>query len=181
MSWAAGTVYLKWARLDGDPTAVTAWQLIIGFVIVLACLPIVEGSLHLDAHAGPLIWRSCFQGVVGSGISYFLWFDIVRRLPASTASLGILSVPVVGVIASVVMLGERPTMADIARLRADVCGLRLRAAAAAGRAAQAHGAKAAGRDIMLRPATMPARSEEKHRWQVNARRSSPQPTTGTNC
>ena len=61
---------------------------------------------------GPLL-ALLFSGVIGAGISYFLWFDIVRRLPATTASLGVLSSPVVGVIASVLMLGERPTLADI--------------------------------------------------------------------
>jgi drug/metabolite transporter (DMT)-like permease len=30
-----------------------------------------------------------------------------------TASLGVLSVPVIGIVASVLVLGERPTMADI--------------------------------------------------------------------
>jgi drug/metabolite transporter (DMT)-like permease len=112
ISWAAGTVYLKWAQLDGDPLAVTAWQLIIGLVAVLACLPLVEDLPHFHIHAGPLA-ALIFSGVVGSGISYFLWFDIVRRLPASTASLGVLSVPVVGIVASVVMLGEHPTASDI--------------------------------------------------------------------
>ena len=53
------------------------------------------------------------SGLVGSGIAYLLWFDIVRRLPATTASLGALSVPVVGVAASAVMLGERPTTNDL--------------------------------------------------------------------
>ena len=54
-----------------------------------------------------------FVGVVGNGIAYGLWFAIVRRLSAVTASLGVLSVPVIGVIASVVILGERPTVTDI--------------------------------------------------------------------
>ncbi len=49
----------------------------------------------------------------GSGIAYGLWFDIVRRLPAVTASLGVLSVPVIGIIASVAILGEVPSAADI--------------------------------------------------------------------
>jgi drug/metabolite transporter (DMT)-like permease len=112
VSWAAGTVYLKWARIDGDPVSVTLWQLVIGLVAIAAVLPMVEGSLHLRAGLGPLL-ALIFSGVVGTGISYFLWFDIVRRLPASTAALGVLSSPVVGVVASVLMLGERPTMTDI--------------------------------------------------------------------
>ena len=54
-----------------------------------------------------------FAGLIGSGIAYFLWFEIVRRLPAMTASLGVLSAPVVGVVGAVVLLGERPTLPDI--------------------------------------------------------------------
>jgi drug/metabolite transporter (DMT)-like permease len=113
VSWAAGTVYLKWARIDGDPMASAIWQLLIGFVIIGALLPVVEGGLHLSQAHMQAVLALIFSGVIGSGISYFLWFDIVRRLPAATASLGILSSPVIGVIASVLMLGERPTLADI--------------------------------------------------------------------
>jgi drug/metabolite transporter (DMT)-like permease len=53
-----------------------------------------------------------FSGVVGSGVAYPLWFEIVRRLAAITASLAVLSVPVVGIVASILVLGERPTLAD---------------------------------------------------------------------
>ena len=36
----------------------------------------------------------------------------MRRLPASTAALGILSSPVIGVITAMIVLGERPTWYD---------------------------------------------------------------------
>jgi drug/metabolite transporter (DMT)-like permease len=113
VSWAAGTVYLKWAKLDGDPMAITIWQLIVGFIVIVAGLPLVEGSLHLwPEHVKPIL-ALIFSGFAGTGISYFLWFDIVRRLPASTASLAILSVPVVGIVSSMLLLGEEPTLTDI--------------------------------------------------------------------
>jgi drug/metabolite transporter (DMT)-like permease len=113
VSWAAGTVYLKWARIDADPMAVTFWQIVVAFVAITACLPVFEGSLHLWPVQPKTMAALVFSGLVGSGIAYFLWFDIVRRLPAMTASLGVLSVPAVGIVASVVMLGERPTVSDI--------------------------------------------------------------------
>jgi drug/metabolite transporter (DMT)-like permease len=47
VSWAAGTVYLKWARIDADPVVVAAWQLVTGFVVVVIALAFVEGGLHL--------------------------------------------------------------------------------------------------------------------------------------
>jgi drug/metabolite transporter (DMT)-like permease len=42
-----------------------------------------------------------------------MWFAIVRRLPAATASLGALGIPVVGVLSTVLIVGERPTATDI--------------------------------------------------------------------
>jgi drug/metabolite transporter (DMT)-like permease len=113
VSWAAGTVYLKWARIDADPLAISAWQLVVAFVITIAGLLIFEGSLHLWPIHPPAFWALIFSGLVGSAFAYLLWFEIVRRLPAMTASLGVLSVPVVGIIASMLMLGERPTSSDI--------------------------------------------------------------------
>jgi drug/metabolite transporter (DMT)-like permease len=113
MSWAAGTVYLKWARIDADPMAVTFWQLVVAFVAISACQPVFEDSLHLWPVQPKTMAALVFSGLVGSGLAYFLWFDIVRRLSATTASLGALSVPAVGIVASVVMLGERPTVPDI--------------------------------------------------------------------
>jgi drug/metabolite transporter (DMT)-like permease len=113
VSWAAGTIYLKWAHIEADPIAVTFWQLLIGFILVGICQPIVEGPLHLWPMHPAAIAGLLFAGFVGSGIAYFLWFDIVRRLPAVTASLGVLGSPAIGVIGAVVLLGERPTLPDI--------------------------------------------------------------------
>jgi drug/metabolite transporter (DMT)-like permease len=111
MSWAAGTVYLKWAKLDGDPMAITIWQLVFGIVVIAVCVPLFEGGLHLSAGAWSL-FGLIYSGIIGSGLCYFLWFGIVRRLPASTAALGILSSPVIGVITAMIVLGERPTLYD---------------------------------------------------------------------
>jgi drug/metabolite transporter (DMT)-like permease len=113
VSWGAGTVYMKWAKIGGDPVAGTAWQLIVAFIVIAACLPVFEGPLHIwPVHWWPL-FGLLFTGLIGSGLAYFLWFEIVRRVPAMTASLGVLSVPVVGVVSSVIILGDRPTLADI--------------------------------------------------------------------
>jgi drug/metabolite transporter (DMT)-like permease len=114
VSWAAGTIYLKWAHIEADPMAVTFWQLLVGFLAVALCAPVFEGTPHLWPLRVETILAVVFSGLVGSGIAYFLWFDIVRRVPAMTASLGVLSVPPVGVLGAVVLLGERPTLTDIA-------------------------------------------------------------------
>jgi drug/metabolite transporter (DMT)-like permease len=113
VSWAGGTIYQKWARMNGDPVIVAAWQVAVGFIVMGACVLIFEGRPHLWPASGAAIFGVVFTGVVGSGVAYVIWFEVVRRLPAMTASLGVLSVPVIGVLASVLILGERPTIADM--------------------------------------------------------------------
>lgn len=111
-SWAAGTVYLKWARIEADPVGVASWQITIAFFIMAAAMLIFEGGLHVEqAHAGALL-SVLYVGVGGSAIAYAMWFDIVGRVPALTATLGIVGIPVIGVISSVLILGERPTVSD---------------------------------------------------------------------
>jgi drug/metabolite transporter (DMT)-like permease len=112
VSWAAGTVYIKWADIKGDPIAVAAWQLTIGFAMIVVGLIAVEGHPHLATAHMPAWLGTAFTGIVGSGFAYYLWFKIIGRLPAMTASLGLLSVPVIGVIATALVLGEYPTLSD---------------------------------------------------------------------
>lgn len=127
VSWAAGTVYVKWARITGDPVANAAWQVLVAFIIVTVCLPFVEGSLHLSQARAPALAAAVFAGFVGSGLAYFLWFGVIGRVPAMTASLGVLSAPVIGVISTAALLGEIPTVPDIVGyvliFAASVCAL----------------------------------------------------------
>jgi drug/metabolite transporter (DMT)-like permease len=113
VSWAAGTVYVKWARMAGDPVANAAWQVVIAFGIVVALLPFFEGTLHLSQAHRPALAAAIFAGLVGSGLAYFLWFGIIGRVSAMTASLGVLSAPVIGVVSTALLLGEIPTPSDI--------------------------------------------------------------------
>ncbi len=113
LAWAAGTVYLKWAKIGADPLAIAVWQLVAALVMTVAGLVVVEGVPHLWPLHTPALLALIFSALVGSAIAYLLWFEIVRRLPATTASLGVLGAPVVGFIASVLVLGERPTVSDV--------------------------------------------------------------------
>jgi drug/metabolite transporter (DMT)-like permease len=112
VSWAAGTVYLKWARIQADPMGVATWQLIISFVVLVVITLTIEGPLDFRGAHGMALVGLLFTGIGGNGIAYGLWFEIVRRLPTMTASLGVLCVPVVGVVSSMLILGDRPSVTD---------------------------------------------------------------------
>ena len=111
--WAVGTVYLKWARVEVDPIASAVWQIVAGFVVIAICQPVFEPA--------PLVWplkpvsvlAVAFNGLIGVGLAYFVWFSAMERLPAGIASLGLLLVPVVGIASAAVMVGDRPTSADL--------------------------------------------------------------------
>lgn len=112
VSWAGGTVYLQWAHIRADPLVVACWQVIIAFFVLAACTLVFEGRFDLSrAHASGLI-ATLFVGLFSNGIAYALWFTIIGRLPAVTASLGVLGSPVIGVATSMIILGERPTVTD---------------------------------------------------------------------
>ena len=112
-AWAAGTVYLKWAKLHTATLISAAWQLLFGWLMLAAGMLTFDGLPQfspLPAHV--VVWIA-YNGLIGMGLAYFLWFVVVDRLPTTTASLGSLLVPVVGVIGSAVIMGERPGLADI--------------------------------------------------------------------
>lgn len=112
-AWTIATVYMKWAKIDVDPLVNAAWQLLFG------TLPLAIGMLIVDGY--PQVWpislraasAILFIGLFGVGLAHFLWWAIIGKLSTITASIGSLLVPVVGVIASAVVLGERPSITDI--------------------------------------------------------------------
>ena len=112
-SWGAGTAYVKWARLGIDPLALAFWQLVIAFVVIAAALLLFDGRLDLDRADARSLLATAISGIVGSGIACASWFAIVRRLSAAIVSLGALGIPVVGVLATVLMVRERPTATDL--------------------------------------------------------------------
>ena len=66
------------------------------------------------ADIGILPWLGLIYGTVaGTAIGYLIWFSVLERLPAGSAGLGMLLVPVFGVISSAILLDERPTPADL--------------------------------------------------------------------
>ena len=111
--WATGSVYLKWAKIRAPTLAIAAWQLLFGALILIAGMLIFEGVPHLWSLPPRIQMWIGYNGVLGMGLAYFLWFVVIVRLPAMSAALGSLLVPVVGVIGSAWLAGERPTTSDI--------------------------------------------------------------------
>jgi len=111
-SWAAGTIYLKWANIKAPTLASAAWQLLFGSLMLAAGMLAFEGLPPLWSLPPSIVAWIGYNGLIGMGFTYFLWFVVVARLPTATASLGTLLVPVMGVLGSAWLIGERPSPTD---------------------------------------------------------------------
>jgi drug/metabolite transporter (DMT)-like permease len=124
ITWAAGTVFVKAVRFEGDPLALTTWQFAIGAVVVATGMLLLESPrLELDR---PLILGAFIYNIIfPQAIAYALWFGLMTRVPASTAALGTLLVPICAVVASSLWLGERLSALDLSGFALILLGVAL--------------------------------------------------------
>ena len=113
--FALGTVLVKKLPLPLPPIPAAAWQ------IGLGCAPIVIIGLafetsHIEKVTTLGWWLLFYSTVIQFCIAYVSWFAALARLPASVAAIGTMAVPVIGVVASAVALGEPLGPVQIAAL-----------------------------------------------------------------
>lgn len=107
--WAAGTVATKHYhdKLGLDMLNFLAWQIAIG-VLPLTLLPwLVElpQTAWDPVYIVLLIWTAA----VSTALGFVLWAAILRHLPAGKASLNMFAIPVIALLSSMLLFGERLT------------------------------------------------------------------------
>jgi drug/metabolite transporter (DMT)-like permease len=122
IGFALGTVLAKKLPLPMSPIAAAAWQ------IGLGCFPVAIVGLaiettHLDKLSQTGWWLLIYSTVIQFCIAYVSWFAALSRLPASVAAIGTMAVPVIGVVASAVALGEPLGPTQIAALAFTLAGV----------------------------------------------------------
>ena len=113
LSWAAGTIYMKAVRIEGDLLAVTMWQIVVVVVVFGICFLIFRGPPVFEALQLRTWLGVAYSGFFGTALAYFIWYNIIGKVSTATASLGTLANPVIGVIGSMIILGERLTAPDV--------------------------------------------------------------------
>ena len=119
---ALGTVLTKHFPLAMPPLSLAAWQ------IGLGCLPIAIIGLAVEqpqlAALSSIGWASMiYLTLIQFCLCYVCWFAALERLPAATASIGTLLVPVVGVLAAAMMLHEPLGLREVAALAITLGGV----------------------------------------------------------
>ena len=121
--WAAGTVATKYyqRRYKLDMLSFLAWQMLVG-VLPLTPLPWLMGlaPARWDAeYVGLLAWTA----VVSTALGFMVWIEVLRHLPAGTASLNMFAIPVIALVASTIGFGEQLTGSEWAGIACIAVGL----------------------------------------------------------
>ncbi|MDI4233410.1 DMT family transporter [Bradyrhizobium sp. Arg237L] len=103
--FALGAVLAKKLPLKMEPIPAAAWQIGLGCLPVAVVGLLIETS-HLDRVTTLGWWLLVYSILIQFCIAYVSWFAALRRLPASIAAIGTMAVPVIGVVASAIALGE---------------------------------------------------------------------------
>jgi drug/metabolite transporter (DMT)-like permease len=110
--WAAGTVATKYfqRRYNLELLPFLGWQMFVG-VLPLTVLPFVlelPGSQWDATYVAFLGWTAAISTAFG----FLLWIEVLRHLSASTASLNMFAIPVIALVSSMLIFGERLTRSE---------------------------------------------------------------------
>jgi drug/metabolite transporter (DMT)-like permease len=121
--FALGNV-LNGKALPMPPLVVVAWQVGLGCLVMLVLGVALE---HPDYGAITALGIACFvyMTLVPMGLCYLTWFETLRRLPPTSASTGMLLVPVIGVVSAALILGEPLGWRELAAMALTLGGVTL--------------------------------------------------------
>ena len=105
MCWAANILYVRAHSWISSPFQLVFWQALLATVI-LSALALAFDGVPQVTWTPELTGAFLFGGICGTALAHWAIVTVNRSLPAVTTSLGLLATPVVGVAASVILLGE---------------------------------------------------------------------------
>ena len=93
------------------PLTVSAWNMVIGALILAPALP--SGLEQAAEASSDALFAAIYLGIVPSLIAYATWTIVLSRLPASRASNFMYCVPPVATLLGFLWLGEVPSLVGI--------------------------------------------------------------------
>lgn len=103
--WAVSIVYGRAHKWVTPPFSLLPWQMLVGGLVQLVLALVLEGIPHIEWTL-ELVLLIGFNCLIGNGVAYWLMNLVSRDLPAGMVSMGLLGVPVIGLLCASVFLGE---------------------------------------------------------------------------
>lgn len=105
---AAVIVHTRGHHWATGPTDALPWQMLVAATVLLVVASIREGLPEIDWSPG-FIAIVAYQALLATGFAAWAKQVVVLSLRATTVSLIMMAIPLVGMVASVIALGERVT------------------------------------------------------------------------
>jgi drug/metabolite transporter (DMT)-like permease len=108
-SWALAVLHARRHRWRLSPLDVLPWQMAVATVLLWILALLIEPRGYLD-FSRPNLWIALlYIGVFAGPAGTWAAVSVARALPPVTGSLGMLGTPLLGIAASVVLVGESVT------------------------------------------------------------------------
>lgn len=118
VSWAFGTVLLRRWKPPIPQNTMSGWMMLIGWIPIVVLVPFFDPHpwVTVSTMSGTA-WFAVLYNIFFAGtLAHWAWFTMARTLPVAVSSLSSLPVPVVGVLAGMLFLGERPGVGEFIAL-----------------------------------------------------------------
>jgi drug/metabolite transporter (DMT)-like permease len=115
VTWALGTVLLRMWKLPVPQNTLSGWMMLLGW-LPLAVLAPFFATGPLQAPSAGAVFAILYNIFLAGTIAHWAWFTLARTLPVVVSSMSSLPVPIVGVFAGMIVLGERPGWTEWAAL-----------------------------------------------------------------
>lgn len=121
ISWALSNLIIKQKLQDSDKVQFTTWQMVFGTAgLFIYSLLFEQGSIQWSLEA---VGYLMFSGIVASALAFVLWTYILSKVEASTASVTLLTVPIIGVISGWLFLHEELKTATLSGIALVLFGI----------------------------------------------------------
>jgi drug/metabolite transporter (DMT)-like permease len=104
------------------PIVLTAWLIGLGSAAMVVVGLMVE-TPRLRSLTGAGAIALAYMTIGPMALCYLAWFGALKRIPATTASTGLLLIPIIGALAAAVILGEPLGLREIAAFALTLGGV----------------------------------------------------------
>lgn len=116
------SVHVRRHRWVASPLALLPWQLLVATIPMVVVALIAEGIPRIDWTA-QLVAIVIYQGTAATGFALWGQLTVLRSLPAISTNIGLMGVPVIGLLSSSVLVDEPLTFSIVAGLALVLLGV----------------------------------------------------------
>ncbi len=122
LSWAVGTMIVKYGGIKSDGLIVAGWQQIIGII------PIIPFALYFDLNNfGSLNYIHFFIILYGiflsSAYTYWAYFTILQKFSVNVTSISVMAVPILAILVDYIFVDVKFSWLDVLALIFIVSGI----------------------------------------------------------